>query len=213
MSYGYRGITNQSIQRAFVTHPYAYWDETFTSDELNKIIEKCSSIALDDSKTIDGNISPYRTSKNNFHHYSDETKWIFDRLNGLIDHVNNNFFNYDLNGYEFFQYAEYHAEDYGRYNYHTDISLGGRNLSERKIIDSYAGLETRKLSISLLLNEPGVDFEGGEFNTKVDDNDELIEFKKGRALFFPSYLLHKVSPVTKGVRKSLVIWVTGPKFR
>ncbi len=36
---------------------------------------------------------------------------------------------------------------------------------------------------------------------------------KGRMIFFPSFLIHRVAPVTQGIRRSLVIWVTGPKFR
>jgi PKHD-type hydroxylase len=213
VSHSYKGIINQSIQRAFVTYPYAYWDGTFTDDELNKICEIGASLPIEDSRTVDGSTSSYRTSKNNFHHYGETTSWIFDKLNGLINHVNTNYFNYDLNGYEFFQYAEYRAEDEGHYNYHLDISLYGDNLVEGKHLNTYSGLETRKLSLSLLLNEPGVDFEGGDFSYKVSDNDEFIEFKKGRAVFFPSNLLHKVTPVTRGIRKSLVVWVTGPKFR
>jgi PKHD-type hydroxylase len=39
------------------------------------------------------------------------------------------------------------------------------------------------------------------------------EKKKGSVLLFPSWILHRVTPVTKGVRKSIVVWVTGPKFR
>jgi PKHD-type hydroxylase len=37
--------------------------------------------------------------------------------------------------------------------------------------------------------------------------------EKGTVIMFPSYLLHRVTPVTKGVRKSLVLWVGGTTFR
>ena len=75
--------------------------------------------------------------------------------------------------------------------------------------------ETRKLSVTFLLNEPGVDFEGGEFeiNSGEEKNAESIKMKKGDIIVFPSFMLHRVKPVTKGVRKSIVIWVMGPKFR
>lgn len=209
MSYGYKGITNDSVQRAFVTHPYAYWDGTFSDDEIDKISLQFSNIELEQSKTVDGATSSYRTSRNNFHHVNDENLWIFQRLNSLIEMVNDRFFNYDLNGYEFVQYAEYRAEDSGHYNYHIDMSMNGDNLRENRS----GGLETRKLSLAMLLNEPGVDFDGGDFHVKLADTDEVVDCKKGRAIIFPSYLLHKVTPVTRGVRKSLVLWVTGPKFR
>jgi len=211
MSHSYKSITNQSISRAYVTHSYVYWDNIFTEDELNSISQMSVDDSLSDSRTLQTGLTEYRKSKVNFHHPNDDNIWIFDRLNNLINHVNNEFFNFDLNGYEFYQYSEYREEDSGHYNWHTDVALGGDNLNEFK--QGFAGLETRKLSISLLLNEPEVDFSGGDFYVKMDDEGTHVPCKKGRAILFPSYTLHKVSPVTKGVRKSLVVWVTGPKFR
>ena len=72
----------------------------------------------------------------------------------------------------------------------------------------------RKLSVSLLLNEQDIDFEGGEFlfNTGNESNPHKIVIERGSMVLFPSYMLHAVSPVTKGVRKSLVVWVEGPNF-
>ena len=43
--------------------------------------------------------------------------------------------------------------------------------------------------------------------------DKNIIREKGRVLIFPSFLPHKVTPVTKGVRKSLVTWMEGPAWR
>jgi PKHD-type hydroxylase len=37
--------------------------------------------------------------------------------------------------------------------------------------------------------------------------------EKGAVVMFPSYLMHRITPVTKGVRKSLVLWVGGNTFR
>ena len=54
-------------------------------------------------------------------------------------------------------------------------------------------------------------FTGGDFY--LPESNNLIKLKHNRAVFFPSCFLHKVTPVTKGIRKSLVVWVTGPKFR
>ena len=67
--------------------------------------------------------------------------------------------------------------------------------------------------MALLLNDV-TEFEGGFFQVK-NENDKIktLEMKKGRAWFFPSYTLHRVTPVTKGIRKSLVIWVGGPPFK
>jgi PKHD-type hydroxylase len=48
---------------------------------------------------------------------------------------------------------------------------------------------------------------------QLNKNEHEMAQKRGRILFFPSFILHKVHPVTKGVRKSIVAWVEGPKFR
>ena len=207
----YQTITNRTIEKTFLTNQYAYFNDVFTKDELKKIIEISNEIPLVDGEVGNGTIGP-RVSKINHQTLNENNKWIFDRLNQLIMHCNWEFFNYDLTGYESYQYAEYHAEDVGHYDYHVDIVFRGDNLQ-----GSALGFETRKLSMSLLLNEPGVDFDGGEFYVKISGYDgnvpPEVEFKSGTAILFPSWLMHRVAPVTRGIRKSLVVWVTGPKFR
>ena len=200
-------ITNDPIRRAHVTHTYVYWDDVFTDDELDKICEISKNKPLDAGRTISDDLIDYRISKINFSTKDETNGWIFNKLNTVIEYINDTYFNYDLNGYDVYQYSEYDSTKLGKYDYHMDLSNNGTNLEEGQTI------ETRKLSFSLLLNDPVVDFDGGDFVIKLGEEDTKIEFKKGRIVFFPSYLLHKVTPVTKGIRKSLVVWVTGPKFR
>ena len=45
------------------------------------------------------------------------------------------------------------------------------------------------------------------------DNTNICPRGKGVAVLFPSYMMHRVSPVTKGTRKSLVLWVGGEHYR
>jgi PKHD-type hydroxylase len=69
----------------------------------------------------------------------------------------------------------------------------------------------RKLSLVLLLTETS-QFEGGDlqlFTNEIQTPEQL----RGRVIGFPSYMSHRVTPVTKGQRKSLVCWVGGPHFR
>jgi PKHD-type hydroxylase len=70
----------------------------------------------------------------------------------------------------------------------------------------------RKLSFSVMLTDPE-EYEGGELLLKIDSFPITPPNKKGTVIFFPSYVLHEVTPVTKGTRKTLVGWVLGPKFR
>ena len=65
----------------------------------------------------------------------------------------------------------------------------------------------------LLLSNPS-EFEGGQLQIKANNDEPInLEMKRGRAWFFPSYTLHTVTPVTRGIRKSLVLWVGGPEFK
>jgi PKHD-type hydroxylase len=77
--------------------------------------------------------------------------------------------------------------------------------------NSYA--ETRKLSLTLLLSDPDTDFEGGELQFGHETTAESAKIKKGTLILFPSFELHQVTPVTKGVRKSIVVWILGPKWK
>ena len=65
--------------------------------------------------------------------------------------------------------------------------------------------KTRKLSMTIVLNN---DYEGGEFQF-FNYKDQLIKEKKGTVIVFPSYMVHRVRPVTKGTRYSLVVWFCG----
>ena len=67
----------------------------------------------------------------------------------------------------------------------------------------------RKLSMTLLLNDPSK-FEGG--NLEIAEK-KMSHMKQGHAAIFASFLQHRVTPVTKGVRKSLVVWFSGEPFK
>ena len=55
------------------------------------------------------------------------------------------------------------------------------------------------------------EFEGGELELFAEGN--VAPLKQGHAIFFASFLQHRVTPVTKGVRKSLVVWFGGTPFK
>jgi PKHD-type hydroxylase len=94
------------------------------------------------------------------------------------------------------QYAEYYSD--GHYDWHMDSEIDGSNQ----------GL-IRKISLSILLNNPS-EFEGGQLEFMTEGRSPPL--KKGDAVFFASFIMHRVKPVTKGVRKSLVQWFSGTAF-
>lgn len=94
------------------------------------------------------------------------------------------------------QLLRYKAPSEG-YDWHLDIGTGDAS--------------TRKISISLALNDPN-EYEGGQlsfFMTGV----QSVDIPQGTAVAFPSFMPHRVEPVTKGERWSLVCWITGQPFR
>ena len=118
--------------------------------------------------------------------------------------TNNNYFGFDtVQLSEQGQYAEYHKG--GFYNWHMDSNV------------EMASMPTvRKISMTLLLNDPK-DFEGGDLEIfcgeTLDSEKNKYKLKQGHAIFFASFLLHRVMPVIKGNRKSLVMWFGGSPLR
>lgn len=184
---------------------FAYWENFFTEEELNKILSLEEWNVVENAQ-INQNNKPATDTKlrrtdiswitNNEH-----TQFIWDRLSLVIAEVNARYFHFDLTGiYENIQLGCYKSENLDEYGWHVDATLG-----------SYGVM--RKLSISLLLSDTS-EFDGGDLELKSDSNDSIkVEQSRGRAWFFPSYILHRVTPVTKGTRKSLVVWVGGPPFK
>ena len=133
--------------------------------------------------------------------FKPEIAHIWEKLSNAVAEVNSRYFHFDLTGFhEPMQLGVYTEQQQGHYDWHIDAAPSDRNVP-------------RKLSLAMLLSDPS-EFEGGEFQVKTaNDEVQTLECVKGRAWFFPSYTLHRVAPVTKGVRRSLVLWVGGPAFR
>lgn len=203
----YRMIHNNPKERELTTYSWVYWDNAFTVEELNKITEYCDEFTTETSSILGTTdlkeTQKIRISNVKFHNRNENTSWIFDRFNDVIMKLNENFYGYNLNGYDSFQYTEYDSSKLGKYDWHMDTQLGHNTLGA-----------TRKLSIVLNLTEQGVDYEGGNLNLNIgmEEEPENISFPRGRIVAFPSFMIHRVTPVTRGIRKSIVIWITGPKF-
>ena len=112
--------------------------------------------------------------------------------------------NFDLHSLpEQIQYTEYYGTDNGHYGWHADI---GPDI-----------LSSRKVSITVQLSEAN-EYEGGDLQLfrGGDYKEESFDTAyrgAGSVFIFPSYLLHRVTPVTKGTRKSFVLWLGGGHYR
>ncbi|TMV52564.1 2OG-Fe(II) oxygenase, partial [Thioclava sp. BHET1] len=93
----------------------------------------------------------------------------------------------------------YGAEAEGHFGWHSDIGAG-----------VVAG--KRKLTMVVQLSDPS-EYEGGRLETRADLDVREAPRDQGSATLFPSFVLHRVTPVTRGARHSLTIWAHGPAFR
>jgi PKHD-type hydroxylase len=124
--------------------------------------------------------------------------WIYERLWAAAQECNRRFFCVDIAGVEAnVQLARYDSADRGFYNWHTD----------------FAGLKPlRKISISIQLSRPE-DYDGGDLELLFGTAPERLDKARGAFLAFPSFMLHRVTPVTRGTRWSLVAWILGTRWR
>jgi PKHD-type hydroxylase len=201
-------IANTPATKPSITPRWAIWRDGFTADELAAIIAYCDRAGVEPAGMLGGDDEIRgRRSGVRFHQPDSANAWFFDKLNGIVEAINAQHYGFDLDGYAYFQYTVYSGEAGGFYDWHMDMILG----------DGYpdVGEARRKLSLSLLLSEPGVDFIGGQFlvNDGRQDTPLAIPLRKGGMAAFPSWMIHKVAPVTWGTRKSIVVWVLGPGFR
>ena len=128
----------------------------------------------------------------------DKMQPMYDDINNFIQKTNRNHFGFgDIQIRERAQITEYTKG--GHYDWHTDTSL-----------DMDHEPPVRKLSMTLLLNDPS-EFEGGELQIAGAKNTKTM--KQGHATIFASFLQHTVTPVTRGVRRSLVMWFGGEPFK
>lgn len=124
--------------------------------------------------------------------------WLYERLRTVGTDMNTKHFGFDLMGMASIQFTEYRADDQGCYDGHMDMM---------------PTVPARKLSFCIQLTDPS-EYEGGDLELLMTDRKTITASKAaGDGMMFPSYIIHRVKPVTKGIRRSLVCWMVGPEFR
>ena len=123
---------------------------------------------------------------------------MYQDLNLFIQKTNENHFGFgDIRVTENAQFTEY--PEGGFYDWHMDCDV---NMGHEPPV--------RKISMTLLLNDPS-EFEGGDLELMAPG--KFANLKQGHAICFASFLNHRVNPVTRGMRQSLVVWFGGKAFR
>ena len=123
---------------------------------------------------------------------------MYKQLEKVMLQTNGNHFGfYGMQITEQAQYTEY--PEGGFYDWHTDNDVSMQNEPP-----------VRKISMTCLLS-PEHEFEGGDL--ELISKGKAVKLKQGHAVFFASFVRHRVAPVTRGNRKSLVMWFGGTPFR
>jgi PKHD-type hydroxylase len=182
------------------TTPY-YISNAFTEEELEWIGNlqqlypyQDASIGGDQISEIDTSV---RKSRIKWIYHDDRSWWVYDKLVKYIDEANKSW-GFTINSItDAIQYTEYY-EDGGHYDWHMDVGDYPQN--------------TRKISITIQLSDPN-DYDGGDLEFWLGREPDKAPREQAFAVLFPSYLMHRVTPITRGTRKSLVVWVGGDTFR
>ena len=178
------------------------FEEAFTPEELEIIEHQVQSIPLQDGTILTGDSTKktisHRKSSLRWLPQDEKFGWIYHRLGQLAKIANDSLWKFDIVSMpEQIQFTEYYG-DGGHYDWHTDIG------------SDFASI--RKISVTVQLSDNN-DYQGGDFEMLRGKNSDISTRKKGSAIFFPSYILHRVTPVTSGTRKSFVLWLGGKPFK
>ena len=190
-----------SNQRNNVNHfNYYYYTQAFTKEELDNIIEIGESIPKTKGTTVgedETHISEYRVSDVAWITKNTKSSWMFDRITDLAIRANSEMWNFDIWDYQDdLQYTTYYGNG-GHYDWHADLG---------------AGISNRKLSVVLQLSD-SEDYEGGDLQMNIGSSILSVPKEKGLICFFPSFVLHRVTPLSSGLRRSLVTWLCGANLR
>jgi|TARA_A100001515_G_scaffold125328_1_gene110062 PKHD-type hydroxylase len=179
-----------------------YWQTGFNSDELKTIDEGIKKLKLQKAQTAGNGKDDIRSSQIRWIPQNEEWWWLYNKLSDMIVTANNELWKFDLHSMpEQIQFTEYYATENGHYTWHQDIGPGI--------------LSKRKISITVQLSDPS-EYDGGVLEMwQGGPQDSAVKAYKGAGsvFIFPSYMMHRVTPVTRGVRKSFVLWVGGSHYR
>lgn len=173
------------------------WANALSDEQCDKIIEICEKFPVQEATVFSNEqVSDARVSK---------VRWPEDQEIGQIlwkyTQMANEVLDVNVEPYTSIQYTEYHGSEGGKYDNHHDVNWEDGSGKDRK------------LSIVIQLSNHK-DYEGGLFQFTECESPLISDFmQRGSVLVFPSYLVHSVSPVTQGLRRSLVAWFEGPKWR
>jgi len=184
---------------------YYFFKAGFSQEELDAIYKGVAQIPFRTASTgldEDNTPSDIRISSIKWIPKTNDWGWLYGRLFQMAKEANDALWHFDLiTAIDDVQYTEYYAENGGHYSWHQDIGPGV--------------LSKRKVSITVQLSDSD-EYEGGDLELFVGGEvDNAIKAPRGKGVvfIFPSFMMHRVTPVTKGTRRSFVLWVGGSHYK
>ncbi|HET7086844.1 MAG TPA: 2OG-Fe(II) oxygenase [Rhizomicrobium sp.] len=180
------------------------WHGLFSDQELDAIVTLGDSLGLESAELSGrgGATENIRATRVAELPRRPETEGLYRRMEEAVLQLNARFFRFDLSGLVNFQYALYGGAQGGYFDWHKDY---GRDPSD-------PGQEPRKVTLSLQLSAPS-DYEGCELQVRAGNQIDTAPKARGTLVAFPANVLHQVTPIRSGLRRSLVAWAAGPDFR
>lgn len=191
-------MATEQKQELPLFQPYATAQGFLNAEEMDRLIAEHVPLLAEGKLGLGDTDAAVRRSQIVFLGLEEKYGWLYSRLWSAAQECNRLFFCVDVAGVETnVQLARYQSTDRGFYDWHTDFA-GIRPL--------------RKLSISIQLSNPE-DYEGGDLELMYGTEPYKMDRTKGAFIVFPSFMLHRVTPVTRGTRWSLVAWILGTRWR
>jgi len=172
----------------------------FTDDEVQKIVDIAQAFEEKQGKAYGEKaqgVSGSRNSEIRWIRHQPESQWIYERFETLAKLANERIFQFHVTGIQDpLQFAQYGPGQC--FDWHLDFERGPSS--------------NRKLSLVVQLTDPG-EYQGGDLQIMVATQPFTVPRKKGCVILFPSFLLHRVTPIEAGTRLSVIGWIAGPCLR
>jgi len=178
-------------------------DPVFSKKECEDIIEMGNSLPFKDATIVGtgGSTTNHKWRKTDIAWIPfDRMPQVYERLFKWATRININCFGFDgLEMGEKAQFTKYTKNHH--YDWHSDSAFTMK-----------ASPFVRKITMITMLSDPK-DYTGGEFQIINDQKENTIRLKQGYAIFFASFIAHRVLPIKKGMKITMPIWFGGPPLR
>lgn len=197
----YNQFTPQSNWNTFY-----YWKNVFDDNMIRNLTDMVyANYKFEKGKTgtkeLGNETDSYSTNNRDIAYINPQphSKWLYDLLFPLALEANEKVFHFDIDIVTDSIHYVIYPEDGGHLDWHMDVGAFGVNK--------------RKLAMTVQLSDSS-DYEGGDFQIWMGGEDYLtVPREKGDVIVFPSFCMHRVTPITRGERRCLVFWTGGRPFR